>query len=141
MADTNLIEIEGEIKWFDPRKGYGFIVGPEGQDIFVHFTVIEQDEGFRTFRDGERVIYDANDGARDEARGGGDVYAERAVGGARGGERAGDGSDRRGRGGGGEKRRTRGRRELSSVEPVASVAEDERAEPRGAADRRVRVRV
>jgi cold shock protein len=64
MADTNLIEIEGEIKWFDPRKGYGFIVGPEGQDIFVHFTVIEQDEGFRTFRDGERVIYDANDGAK-----------------------------------------------------------------------------
>lgn len=64
MSDTNLIEIEGEIKWFDPRKGYGFIVGPEGQDIFVHFTVIEQDEGFRTFRDGERVIYDANDGAK-----------------------------------------------------------------------------
>ena len=64
MSDTNLIEIEGEIKWFDPRKGYGFIVGPEGQDIFVHFTVIEQEEGFRTFRDGERVIYDANDGAK-----------------------------------------------------------------------------
>ena len=64
MPDSNLIEIEGEIKWFDPRKGYGFIVGPEAQDIFVHFTVIEQDEGFRTFRDGERVIYDANDGSK-----------------------------------------------------------------------------
>ena len=62
MSDTNLIEIEGEIKWFDPRKGYGFIVGPEGQDIFVHFTVIEQEEGFRTFRDGEQIVYDANDG-------------------------------------------------------------------------------
>mgnify|MGYP001441935983 CR=1 FL=1 len=34
MSESNLIEIEGEIKWFDPRKGYGFIVGPEGQDIF-----------------------------------------------------------------------------------------------------------
>jgi CspA family cold shock protein len=64
MSDSNLIEIEGEVKWFDPRKGYGFIVGPEAQDIFVHFTVIEQDEGFRTFRDGERVIYDANDGSK-----------------------------------------------------------------------------
>ncbi|MCP4834409.1 MAG: cold shock domain-containing protein [Phycisphaera sp.] len=56
--------MEGEIKWFDPRKGYGFIVGPEGQDIFVHFSVIEQDEGFRTFRDGETIIYDANDGEK-----------------------------------------------------------------------------
>ena len=64
MSDSSLIEIEGEIKWFDPRKGFGFIVGPEEQDIFVHFTVIEQEEGFRTFRDGERVIYDANNGSK-----------------------------------------------------------------------------
>ena len=62
MSDTRLVEIEGDIKWFDPRKGYGFIVGPEGQDIFVHFSVIEQEEGFRTFRDGEKIVYDANDG-------------------------------------------------------------------------------
>jgi len=64
MPETRLVEIEGEIKWFDPRKGYGFIIGPEGQDIFVHFSVIEQDEGFRTFRDGERIIYDAVDGEK-----------------------------------------------------------------------------
>lgn len=64
MPETRLVEIEGEIKWFDPRKGYGFIVGPEGQDIFVHFSVIEQDEGFRTFRDGERIVYDAADGEK-----------------------------------------------------------------------------
>ena len=64
MPETRLVEIEGEIKWFDPRKGYGFIVGPEGQDIFVHFSVIEQDEGFRTFRDGERIVYDAVDGEK-----------------------------------------------------------------------------
>jgi cold shock protein len=50
--------IEGVVKWFDPRKGFGFIVGPEGQDIFVHFTVIEGD-GFRVLRDGGKVIYDA----------------------------------------------------------------------------------
>ncbi len=64
MSESSLVEIEGEIKWFDPRKGYGFIIGPEGQDIFVHFSVIEQDEGFRTFRDGETIIYDANDGEK-----------------------------------------------------------------------------
>lgn len=50
--------IEGEVKWFDPRKGFGFIVGPEGQDIFAHYTVIEGD-GFRVLRDGCKVKYSA----------------------------------------------------------------------------------
>ncbi|MSR40331.1 MAG: cold shock domain-containing protein [Phycisphaerales bacterium] len=54
-------EIEGVVKWFDPRKGFGFIVGPQNQDIFLHFTVIEQSEGFRTVRDGERVVYSARE--------------------------------------------------------------------------------
>lgn len=49
---------EGLVKWFDPRKGYGFVVGPEGQDIFVHFTVIQGD-GFRVLKDGSTVNYDA----------------------------------------------------------------------------------
>ena len=49
---------QGEVKWFDPRKGFGFIVGPQGQDIFVHFTVIEGD-GFRVLRDGATVEYDS----------------------------------------------------------------------------------
>lgn len=53
-----LTSVEGEVKWFDPRKGFGFIVGPEGQDIFVHFTVIQGD-GFRVLRDGASVDYDA----------------------------------------------------------------------------------
>ena len=53
-----LTGIEGQVKWFDPRKGFGFIVGPEGQDIFVHFTVIAGD-GFRVLRDGSPVVYDA----------------------------------------------------------------------------------
>ena len=50
MTDTGKIEaldtIEGEVKWFDARKGFGFIVGPEKQDIFVHFSVIDQDSDF-----------------------------------------------------------------------------------------------
>ena len=63
MADAqSLTDMEGVVKWFDARKGFGFIVGPEGQDIFVHFSVIEQSEGFRALRDGERVTYSAADG-------------------------------------------------------------------------------
>lgn len=50
--------VEGIVKWFDPRKGYGFIVGPQGQDIFAHFSVIEG-EGFRALKDGASVTYDA----------------------------------------------------------------------------------
>jgi CspA family cold shock protein len=61
---TELTNIEGTVKWFDPRKGYGFVVGPQGQDIFVHFSVIEQVEGFRTLRDGEAVSYSAAKGAK-----------------------------------------------------------------------------
>ena len=53
-----LVGVEGVVKWFDPRKGFGFVIGPEGQDIFVHFSVIQGD-GFRVLKDGSRVNYDA----------------------------------------------------------------------------------
>lgn len=49
---------EGVVKWFDQRKGFGFIVGPEGQDIFTHYSVIEGD-GYRVLKDGSTVRYDA----------------------------------------------------------------------------------
>ncbi len=61
MSDENsaeLVGVEGVVKWFDPRKGFGFIVGPEGQDIFAHFTRIEGD-GFKVLKDGSKVVYDA----------------------------------------------------------------------------------
>ena len=50
--------VEGVVKWFDPRKGFGFLIGPEGQDIFVHFSVIQGD-GFRVLKDASKVNYDA----------------------------------------------------------------------------------
>ncbi|GMV25280.1 MAG: hypothetical protein AMXMBFR58_13110 [Phycisphaerae bacterium] len=53
-----LLGQEGAVKWFDPRKGFGFIVGPEGQDIFVHYSVIEGD-GYKVLKDGSKVTYDA----------------------------------------------------------------------------------
>ena len=47
----------GKVKWFDPKKGYGFIIGEEGQDVFVHYTCIAGN-GFRALKDGELVDYE-----------------------------------------------------------------------------------
>lgn len=47
----------GKVKWFDPKKGYGFILGDQGEDVFVHYTNIMGD-GFRTLKDGETVSYE-----------------------------------------------------------------------------------
>jgi len=51
----------GTVKWFDAKKGFGFILGPQGQDIFVHFSAIQGD-GFRSLKDGEHVDYDPIEG-------------------------------------------------------------------------------
>ncbi len=53
--------LSGQVKWFDPKKGYGFIVGPQGEDVFVHFSQI-QGEGFKSLRDGEEVEYELVEG-------------------------------------------------------------------------------
>lgn len=53
----------GTVKWFDSKKGFGFIVGDEGEDIFVHFSVIQGD-GFRSLKDGETVDYEVERGAK-----------------------------------------------------------------------------
>lgn len=58
VTADRITNLEGSVKWFDPKKGFGFIVGPEGQDIFAHFTRIVGD-GFRVLKDGSRVVYDA----------------------------------------------------------------------------------
>lgn len=51
------MQTQGQVKWFDPKKGYGFILGPAGQDVFVHYSQIQGD-GFRSLKDGESVEYE-----------------------------------------------------------------------------------
>ena len=50
-------EIEGTVKWFNDRKGFGFIEYPGGNDVFVHYTAI-QAEGRKTLREGQKVKFD-----------------------------------------------------------------------------------
>ncbi len=47
----------GKVKWFDPKKGFGFVVNDDGKDVFVHYTSIDGD-GFRCLKNGETVEYD-----------------------------------------------------------------------------------
>ncbi|HJH11564.1 MAG TPA: cold shock domain-containing protein [Metalysinibacillus jejuensis] len=54
---------QGVVKWFNSDKGYGFIEGSNGDDVFVHFTAIQAD-GFRVLEEGDRVTYDVVEGNR-----------------------------------------------------------------------------
>jgi cold shock protein len=47
---------KGTVKWFNPQKGFGFVVNDEGVDVFVHYTSIHCD-GFRSLKTGQIVEY------------------------------------------------------------------------------------
>ena len=53
----------GKVKWFNAAKGYGFITGDDGKEVFVHFSAILVD-GFKTLYEGQAVEYDVNDGPK-----------------------------------------------------------------------------
>lgn len=54
---------EGIVKWFNERKGYGFIQQDTGPDVFVHYSSI-QSTGFKTLADGQRVSFDVEENER-----------------------------------------------------------------------------
>jgi CspA family cold shock protein len=58
--------VEGTVKWFNSRKGYGFIT-PDGseQDVFVHFSAIQiEGDGFKTLNEGDKVSFDTEQGQK-----------------------------------------------------------------------------
>ena len=54
---------QGKVKWFNARKGYGFIAGEDGQDIFVHYASISSD-GYKTLNEGQDVSFDVVKGEK-----------------------------------------------------------------------------
>jgi CspA family cold shock protein len=54
---------DGKVKWFNPRKGYGFIATADGRDIFVHYSSISGD-GYKTLVEGDPVTFDIVEGEK-----------------------------------------------------------------------------
>ena len=54
---------EGTVKWFDSKKGYGFITRQEGEDVFVHYSALEG-EGFRSLKEGQKVEFELTEGQK-----------------------------------------------------------------------------
>jgi CspA family cold shock protein len=61
MEDFNMQQ--GSVKWFNAEKGFGFISVQGGEDVFVHFSVI-QTNGFKTLEEGQRVSFEVVQGNR-----------------------------------------------------------------------------
>ena len=53
----------GTVKWFNADKGFGFITGEDGNDVFAHFSAIQGD-GFKTLDEGQAVTFDVEEGQR-----------------------------------------------------------------------------
>ena len=53
----------GKVKWFNDSKGYGFIEQESGEDVFVHYSAI-QEEGFKTLKEGQEVKFEVVEGPK-----------------------------------------------------------------------------
>ncbi|HEB84880.1 MAG TPA: cold shock domain-containing protein [Bacteroidetes bacterium] len=58
--------MKGRVKWFDEKKGFGFIEAEDGHDVFVHFSAIGGD-GFRSLEEGEEVEFEVESGPKGPA--------------------------------------------------------------------------
>ena len=54
---------KGKVKWFNDKKGYGFITAEDGKDVFVHHSGI-QGEGFKSLTEGDQVEFEVSQGAK-----------------------------------------------------------------------------
>jgi CspA family cold shock protein len=57
------VKENGVVKWFNGAKGYGFIQRSTGEDVFVHFSAI-QDSGYKTLNEGEPVQFECQQGPK-----------------------------------------------------------------------------
>lgn len=57
---------EGKVKWFNEKKGFGFIEKDEGGDVFVHYSAI-QGQGFKTLYQGQRIRFEIQEGQKGPA--------------------------------------------------------------------------
>ena len=55
--------MNGTVKWFNSEKGFGFITGEDGKDVFAHFSQIKVD-GFKTLDEGQKVSYNVGQGQK-----------------------------------------------------------------------------
>lgn len=55
--------MQGKVKWFNVEKGYGFIEREDGDDVFVHYSAI-QEEGFKSLEEGQSVEFEIVEGTR-----------------------------------------------------------------------------
>ena len=55
--------VKGTVKWFNDKKGFGFLSREDGDDVFVHHTSIKG-EGFKTLREGQEVEFEVQEGPK-----------------------------------------------------------------------------